>query len=76
MVIVFYTAVQSWFLFLDASGYVTVVSISATLPNGTQSLTGLDAKEAVVTTVKDGSSGNFPGGWSCVLWVTEYVVLH
>lgn len=61
LVIVFYTALPSGFPFLSPSADVTVIGIYVTFPNGTQTNINLDATEAVVTTIEDGSCGVFEG---------------
>lgn len=61
LVIVFYAALPDSFPFLPPSTDVTTVGIYAQFPNGTISSTYLDASEAIVTTIGQGSSGYFAG---------------
>jgi hypothetical protein len=61
LVVVFYTALPTAFPFLPASTDVTTVGVYASFPNGTVSTTYLNADEAVVTTLGQGSSGYFAG---------------
>ena len=66
VVIIFYTALPTGFPFLLPSTFVTLVGFSATFANGTQFGVYLDAKDASVSTVQDGSSGVFEGAGSWV----------
>jgi len=59
--IVFFTASSDGFEFLGSSTDVTLFEFHAQLPNGTLIIAAIPAEEAVITTVEEGSSGNFKG---------------
>jgi hypothetical protein len=61
VVIIFYTASSSGFPFLPPSPNVTLFELHSLLPNGTLFNVFIPAEEAVITTVGEGSSGNFKG---------------
>jgi hypothetical protein len=59
--IVFYNALPSGFPFLAPSDTVTIATLDCIFENGTQFYAVLEASEAIITTVGDGSSGCFEG---------------
>lgn len=61
VVIVFYTASSTGFPFLPPSPDVTLFELHSLLPNGTVFNVFIPADEAVITTVGEGSSGDFKG---------------
>lgn len=61
VVIIFYTASSSGFPFLPPSPNVTLFELHSLLPNGALFNVFIPAEEAVITTVGEGSSGNFKG---------------
>jgi hypothetical protein len=61
LTIVFYTALTTGFFFLPPSEPVTIVSFDCTFANGTAFHAVLEASEAVITTLGDGSSAPFEG---------------
>ncbi len=61
VVIVFYTASRSGFTFLPPSPDITLFQLHSLLPNGTVFDVFIPAEEAVITTVGEGSSGDFKG---------------
>ena len=61
VVIVFYTASSSGFAFLPPSPDITLFQLHSLLPNGTVFDVFIPAEEAVITTVGEGSSGDFKG---------------
>ena len=67
VVIIFYTTSTGGFPFLPPSADVTLFQIHALLPNGTLFNVFIPAEEAVITTIGEGSSGDFKGtnaSWS------------
>jgi hypothetical protein len=61
VVIIFYTASSSGFPFLPPSPDVTLFEVHALFPNGTLFNVFIPAEEAVITTIGEGSSGDFKG---------------
>ncbi|KAE9365283.1 hypothetical protein N431DRAFT_387394 [Stipitochalara longipes BDJ] len=61
VVVVFFTASSMGFPFVGPSEDVTRFEIHALLPNGTLFNALISAEEAVITTVGEGSSGDFKG---------------
>lgn len=59
--IVFYTALSTGFPFLYPQHPVTTVTFSCTFPNGTSFSVALEASEAIIATVDNGSLGTFVG---------------
>lgn len=59
--IIFFTAPSTGFPFVDPLDGVTSVGVFYSLPNGTIGFRFINADEAIVITVADGSSGNFSG---------------
>lgn len=77
IVVVFYAALSSGFLFLDKTTDVTFVSIKVSFPNGTSSDFDIAASEATITTLQDSSSGCFEGtgsSWIGAADLSSYIV--
>jgi hypothetical protein len=75
--IVFYTALSGGFPFLPPTLPVTLVSFVCTFPNGTSFSATIEASEATIVTVDNGSSGTFVGtgaGWVGREDLSEYTV--
>ena len=77
LVVIFYTALPSAFPLLSPSDDVTLVGLRFGFPNGTVAKVNINASEAVVTTVEDGSSGCFEGtgaSWTGAPDLSSYLV--
>ncbi|KAI9719987.1 MAG: hypothetical protein M1812_003112 [Candelaria pacifica] len=75
----FFTDTAAGFPFsIEPSKDVTTVAISGTYPNGTLFAKQLNAAQAIITTIKDGSSGLWTGndssGWTGTPDLSRYVV--
>lgn len=76
--IVFYTALSTGFPFLWPQQPVTTVTLACTFPNGTSFSAVLEASEAIIDTVDNGSTGLFLGagaGWAGAPDMSTYLVV-
>lgn len=77
VVVVFYAAPTTGFPYPSSFDSATVVEVSTRFANGTTTNVFIDASEAVITTVDNGSSGSYNGsgsGWVGSPDMSHYVV--